>query len=160
MKQRTRRQKQKETPAAVTAPAVRDEAFYEQLLELTVSLSNKLQACGAETYRVEETIVRIVEAYGVERVDAFVIPNSIMASLETDAGQIVTKIRRLKSSETMLDGIERYSALCRRICTEKPDMQTARLWLRETEKTVCHYGLPIYFAAAFLIGWILQLVKA
>ena len=150
MKQKIRKQKQPQPQAA--APVARDESFYEQLMELTVSLANKLQACGAETYRVEESIVRIVEAYGVERVDAFVIPSSVMASLETDAGQIVTKIRRLKSGETMLDGIERYSALCRRICTEKPDMETAHKWLRETEKSVRRYGLAVYYPAAFLIG--------
>ena len=127
--------------------------FYEELLEFAVSLANKLQACGAETYRVEETINRIVAAYGVERVDAFVIPSSIMASLETDEGQIITKIRRLKNSETMLDGIERYTALSRRICTEKPDIQEARRLLRETEKKVCRYPLPIFYFAAFLIGF-------
>lgn len=126
--------------------------FYEELLEFVVSLANKLQACGAETYRVEETINRIVAAYGVERVDAFVIPSSIMASLETDEGQIITKIRRLKNSETMLDGIERYTALSRRICTEKPDIQEARRLLRETEHKVCRYPLPIFYLAAFLIG--------
>ncbi len=126
--------------------------FHEQLLEFAVSLANKLQACGAETYRVEDTITRIVNAYGVERVDAFVIPNSIMASLETDDGQILTKIRRLMGSDTMLDGIERYSALCRRICAERPDMATARRLLRETESSVCRYNLFVFFAAAFLIG--------
>lgn len=126
--------------------------FYEELLEFAVSLANKLQACGAETYRVEETINRIVAAYGVERVDAFVIPSSIMASLETDEGQIITKIRRLKNSETMLDGIERYTALSRRICAEKPDIQEARRLLRETEHKVCRYPLPIFYLAAFLIG--------
>ena len=139
-------------PAQPSAPIVRDKQFYEELLEFAVSLANKLQACGAETYRVEETINRIVNAYGVERVDAFVIPNSVMASLETDEGQIVTKIRRLKGGETILDGIERYTALCRRVCTDKPDMQTARAWLRTTEKSVCRYKLPVFFLATFLIG--------
>ena len=66
---------------AQTPAAPEGDAFYEELLEFTVSLSNKLQACGAETYRVEETINRIAEAYGVERVDAFVIPSSVMASI-------------------------------------------------------------------------------
>ncbi len=126
--------------------------FYEELLELAVSLANKLQACGAETYRVEETINRIIEAYGVKRVDAFVIPSSVMASLETDGGLILTKIRRLKGGETLLDGIERYTALSRRICKEKPNMQEARALLRETEKKVRRYPLPIFFLAAFLIG--------
>ncbi len=133
-------------------PRTKDDVFYEELLEFAVSLANKLQACGAETYRVEETINRIIEAYGVERVDAFVIPSSVMASLETNEGLILTKIRRLKGGETMLDGIERYTALSRRICIEKPDMQEARRLLRETEKKVCRYPLPIFYLAAFLIG--------
>ena len=138
--------------AAQPSEATENEAFYEELLEFAVSLANKLQSCGAETYRVEETINRIVEAYGVERVDAFVIPSCIMASLETDGGRILTKIRRLKSSETMLDGIERYSALCRRICAEKPSISEARKLLRETERKVCRYPLAIYYLSAFLIG--------
>ena len=141
-----------EQAIAAQETQARADDFYEELLEFAVSLANKLQACGAETYRVEETINRIVAAYGVERVDAFVIPSSIMASLETDEGQIITKIRRLKNSETMLDGIERYTALSRRICTEKPDIQEARRLLRETEKKVCRYPLPIFYLAAFLIG--------
>lgn len=138
--------------APVTVRADGGDSFYEELLEFAVSLANKLQTCGAETYRVEETITRVIEAYGVERADAFVIPSCIMASLETDEGRLLTKIRRLKSSETMLDGIERYSALCRRICAEKPDMHEARRLLREAEKNVCHYSLPVYYFAAFLIG--------
>ena len=140
------------TEAQALKKQERDGAFYEELLELAVSLANKLQACGAETYRVEDTIDRIIEAYGVERVDAFVIPGSVMASMETDDGKILTKIRRQKSSETLLDGVERYSALSRKICTEKPSMREARAMLRETEKKVCRYPLPIYYLAAFLIG--------
>ena len=62
------------------AKIVRSEQFGEELLEFTVALANRLQSCGAETYRVEETITRIVEAYGFTRVDAFVIPSCIMAS--------------------------------------------------------------------------------
>ncbi len=140
----------KETPVIETVRG--GGSFHEELLEFAVSLANKLQACGAETYRVEDTITRIVEAYGVARVDAFVIPNSIMASLETDDGQIITKIRRMKGGETLLDGIERYSALCRRVCTERPDMATAHKLLREAEGRVCRYNLFIFFVGAFLIG--------
>ncbi|MBO4879218.1 MAG: threonine/serine exporter family protein, partial [Clostridia bacterium] len=129
-----------------------DEAYYEELLEFAVALANRLQSCGAETYRVEETITRIIEAYGVEKVDTFVIPSSIMASLETN-DVVLTKIRRLKSGGTMLDGIERYSALCRRICIEKPDLITARKLLTETDRSVREYGPVIYYLAAFLIGF-------
>ena len=137
---------------AVIEGELHDQKFYEVLLEFTVSLAYKLQACGAETYRVEDTIVRIINAYGVKKVDAFVIPSCIMASLEPDNGPVVTKLRRMSGGGTMLDGIERYSALCRRICRELPDMDTAREWLRETEESVCRYNSFIYYLAAFLIG--------
>lgn len=144
-------EKREKNEIASAAPA-HDGEFYEELLEFAVSLANKLQACGAETYRVEDTITRIVKAYGVKKVDSFVIPSSIMASLETEDGALLTKIRRLKKSDTMLDGIERYSALCRRICTEKPEMSEARRLLRETEASVRVYGPFIYYFSAFLIG--------
>ncbi len=39
---------------------------YEELLDLTVDLAFQLQNCGAETYRVEEAVVRLLEAYGVQ----------------------------------------------------------------------------------------------
>ena len=147
-----------ENPHAADTPVpmpedVRDEQFYEELLEFAVSLANKLQASGAETYRVEETISHIIRAYGVEKIDSFVIPSCIMASLETEDGQVLTKIRRLKSGDTMIDGIERYSALSRRICTEKPSMSEARRMLRETEGSVCRYGSLIYYISAFFIGF-------
>ena len=143
-------------PKADTEPAVmaeREEKFYEELLEITVSLANKLQASGAETYRVEESISRVMEAYGVNKNDSFVIPGCIMASIETEDGRILTKLRRVNVGDTVLDGIERYSSLCRRICREKPSMEEARRMLRKTEQEVKHYGPVVYYIAAFLIGF-------
>ena len=55
---------------------------YDELLELTIDLAFQLQLCGAETYRVEESIVRLLEAYGAHG-EAFAIPNCIIVSLET-----------------------------------------------------------------------------
>lgn len=130
----------------------KDRLNHEELLEFAVALANRLQSCGAETYRVEDTITRIIEAYGYEKVDVFVIPNCIIAGLETEDGDVETKVRRLKSGDTMLDGIEKYSALCRRICSERPSVKEARRLLEETDSSVCRYGRFIYYLGAFLIG--------
>ena len=146
-----RRKKQKAV-SAQPKPYVKDHQFYEMLLEFTVALAHRLQACGAETYRVEETIKRIIEAYGVKKVDAFVIPSCIMASLEPEDGPVLTKLRRIDGGGTMLDGIERYSALARRICKDQPDIETARSWMRETEESICRYSAFVYYLSAFLIG--------
>lgn len=152
LKKERARRRVNTAPEAVSHDYVKDQKFYEELMEFTVSLANKLQACGAETYRVEDTITRVIRAYGVEKTDAFVIPSAIMASLEPETGPVVTKIRRLKSGGTQLDGIEKYSALCRRICRETPDIPVLRRWLHETEQSVRPYGSFIYYLSAFLIG--------
>ena len=87
----------------------------EELLDFAVAVAVRLQSCGAETYRVEETVVRIIEAYGIDKSDVFVIPGSIFAGLEDENGQVYSKIRRVKDIDTVLDGVEMYSAFCRRI---------------------------------------------
>ena len=90
----------------------------EELLDFAVAVAVRLQSCGAETYRVEETVVRIIEAYGIDKSDVFVIPGSIFAGLEDENGQVYSKIRRVKNIDTLLDGVELYSAFCRRICAK------------------------------------------
>lgn len=112
----------------------------------------RLQSCGAETYRVEETVVRIIEAYGIDKSDVFVIPGSIFAGLEDENGQVYSKIRRVKDIDTVLDGVELYSAFCRRICAETPPVRQARQLLRETEKSIRKYKLPIAYLGYFLIA--------
>ena len=87
---------------------------YDEQLELTIDLAFQLQLCGAETYRVEESIVRLLEAYGAHG-EAFAIPNCIIVSLETQDEQHMTRMRRSAYGSTDLDGVERYNALCRRI---------------------------------------------
>lgn len=125
---------------------------YEELLEFSVALAVRLQRCGAETYRVEETILRIMEAYGQKKIDVFVIPSCIIAGLETEDGQVFTKVRRVQGGDSVLDGIERYSALCRRLCAEKPAIKDAKRMLDEADKSVRHYKIPVFYIAMFLIA--------
>lgn len=122
---------------------------YEELLELSVELGYQLQLCGAETYRVEESIVRLLEAYGV-RGEAFVIPNCLIVSLETEDGKPMTRMRRTGYSSTNLDGVERYNAICRRLCVERPDAEEAMDVLRTEVRRGRGYRMPILQLAYFL----------
>ena len=120
---------------------------YEQLLETSISFAKKFQECGAETYRVEESIERIIKAYGINKVDTFVIPSSIMASLETDDGKVFTKLRRIKASDTNMDGIEKYNDLSRKICVETPPLKKFKRMVDETTARIVNYSkLTIYLA--------------
>ena len=124
----------------------------EQLLELSISFAKKFQQCGAETYRVEESIERIIKAYGINKVDTFVIPSSIMASLETDSGKVFTKLRRIKASDTNMDGIEKYNALSRKICAETPPLKQFRRMVDETTAQIVNYSKLTIFLANIIVA--------
>ena len=47
---------------------------YSALLDLATDLGYELAMAGAETFRVEESVQRVMAAYGVEA-EVFAIPN-------------------------------------------------------------------------------------
>ena len=102
---------------------------YHSLLDITTELGYQLAMSGAETFRIEETITRIFDAYGIQA-EVFAIPNCMTVSLETDTNKPMTRMRRIGHHGTDLDSVERYNALSRRICSEKPEPSVAMQWLK------------------------------
>ena len=114
---------------------------YSKLLDLATDLGYRLAMSGAETFRVEESIQRLLNAYGVIG-DAFVIPNCMHITILTEDEVPITRMRRIGSHGSNLDGVERYSNLSRRLCKERPDLDTAAKWLKETKQSVRSFNLP------------------
>lgn len=98
---------------------------YNTLLDLATDLGYELAMCGAETFRVEESINRILQSYGIQS-EVFAIPNCLTVSIETAEGKPMTRMRRIGYHGNDLDGVERFSGLSRAICTRKPDPSDAR----------------------------------
>ena len=122
---------------------------YSTILDLAVEVGYRLAISGAETFRIEESISRILKSYDISA-EVFAIPNCLHVSIETDNGQSITKMRRIGPHGNDLDTVEKYSNLSRRICTEKPEPALIRQWLRETEEKTRKYPLPVYFLGNFL----------
>lgn len=122
---------------------------YDILLELTTDLGYRLAMNGAETFRVEESVRRILSAYGIES-EVFAIPNCLTVSIETHDGKPMTRMRRIGFHGNDLDTVEKYSNLSRRICAEKPVPSTALQWMKETDVSVRAYSLPILLLGNFL----------
>ncbi len=114
---------------------------YVKLLDLAMDLGYKLAINGAETFRVEESVARLLAAYGVTG-DAFVIPNCMHISILTEDGTPLVRMRRIAGHASNLDAVERYSNLSRRLCRERPDLDTAIAWLKETKRSVRVFSLP------------------
>lgn len=122
---------------------------YNLLLEMVTDLGYRLAMSGAETYRVEESINRIMAAYGV-KAEAYVVPNTIIVSIETDDGQPITRMRRIGEHDNNMDAIECYSNLSRRICQDKPSISTANQWIAQAEANTKNYPAWACMIACFL----------
>jgi uncharacterized membrane protein YjjP (DUF1212 family) len=64
----------------------------------------------------------------------------------------LTQLCRMEYLGTDLEAVEQYSNLSRRICGEKPDWETARSWLKESDRTQKHYGLPMNLLGHVLVA--------
>lgn len=122
---------------------------YNTLLELATTVAHRLAMSGAETFRVEDSVILIMQAYGVEA-EAFAIPNCLTVSIETPEGIPMTRMRRIGYHGNDLDSVERYSNLSRRICRERPDPKEAFQWLKEADQAQRQFSLPIHLAGNFL----------
>lgn len=120
---------------------------YDALLDLASDLGYGLLKSGAEIYRVEESIQRLLTAYGVPQADPFVIPNCIIVSFLTPQGKTLTQVRRMPSHGTDVDLIERYNDLCRRLCRETPPLEEARRQLAHIWETRRSYSFPVLLLA-------------
>lgn len=119
------------------------------LLKLCTDLGYELAMCGAETFRVEESIKRITAAYGVSA-EVFAIPNYILVSLGNEDGHALTSMRRIGFHGNDMDSVEQLSALSRTICSQTPPPREAMHWLEEVLRRKRKYPFPVAYIGNFL----------
>jgi len=119
---------------------------YPLIFDTALEIGYQLAMCGAETYRIEESIIRIMRAYGADA-EVFAIPNSMTATMTAPDGTSITRLRRIGFHGNDMDSLERYSNLSRKICQEKPGPEIASQWLKDTRKSCKVYSLPLFLCA-------------
>ena len=101
------------------------------LIDLASDLGYELAMSGAETFRVEESVSRVLSAYGLNA-EVFAIPNYLIVTVLTKKGLPITRMRRIGSHGNDLDSVERLSALSRSFCLHTPAPQEAQQQLADT----------------------------
>lgn len=122
---------------------------YNTLLDMATELGHRLAMAGAETFRVEDSINRVLLSYGIQA-EAFSIPNCLIVSIETADGKPMTRMRRIGYHGNDLDAVEKYSNLSRRICSATPSPEQAMEWIRETDAARRYYNLAWYLIGNML----------
>lgn len=126
---------------------------YDKLINLATDMGYRLLESGAEIYRVEESVQRILAAYGLGSGEVFAIPNCIIVSLVTPTGRTFTRVRRMPSHGTNIDLMERYNSLCRRLCAEKPDVDEGLAALAAVKNNPRQYPLWAHALAHVFGAW-------
>jgi len=115
---------------------------YPLIFDTAMEIGYQLAMSGAETYRIEESINRIMAAYGA-KAEVFAIPNSMTATITTPDGESITRLRRIGFHGNDMDTVELYSNLSRQICTEKPAPDVAAKLVQEAATRRRRYTLPM-----------------
>ena len=90
---------------------------YNILLDLATDLGYELAMCGAETFRVEESVSRVLSSYGIAS-EVFAIPNYLIVTVMMEDGTPITRMRRIGSHGNDLDSVEKFSGLSRAYCSQ------------------------------------------
>ena len=97
---------------------------FNRIINFSTELGTLMLENGAETYRVEETMSRICLAYGIEKVDVFVIPTNIIITIKTYKNAI-SRTRRVTSRTINLDKIAKLNNLSREVAFNKVSIEDA-----------------------------------
>ena len=128
---------------------------YNLLMDLAMDLGYELAMSGAETFRVEESITRLLTAYGVDS-DVFSTPNYIMITIRTDDGTPISRMRRIGNHGNNMDSVEKFSNLSRRIVSQKPTPEECHQWILDTRNSCRCYSKQLqalgYFTGAAGFG--------
>lgn len=119
------------------------------LLDLATDVGYDLAMAGAETFRVEESISRILAAYGLEA-NVFAIPNCLIVGILDKDGQPITRVRRIGPHGNDLDSVEKLSNLSRALCRQKPNPEEGLRWLEQVHAQHQTYSTPALYLGNFL----------
>ena len=129
---------------------------YDALLSGCCEVGRQLLRCGAEIQRAEDTVCRLLRAYGLEG-EVFAIPNCIWVSVQAPGGRLHAAMRRVPLSAVDIEGIERFNDLSRQLCAHPPQDPGEILdRCRQTRERLACYSIPLrllgYFLGAFFFA--------
>ena len=103
----------------------------ERITKVCLLAGKIMLKSGAETYRVEDTMVRIARAFGVENAQIHATPTAIMFAEDMTSP---TNFVRISERVTDLDKITKVNSISRHISAGQLTLKEARQQLLAVEK--------------------------
>lgn len=148
-----------------------------EVLTIAVEIGDLLLRNGAEVYRVEDTVMHILNAYDIKDCDVYVLSNGIFASANENTDDACSMIRHVPLGSVHLARVSALNQLSRELCAKECTLDEAWVRLKEYKYLpVASKAAQIFFcglgsggfsylfggtaldaAAGFLVGAILQI---
>lgn len=106
---------------------------YKLIVETAVLAGKIMMESNAESYRVEETMVRILNVSKLETKEALAITTGLMVSLDDPSIDAITVVRRITSRSTNLNKIAQANTICRQFTSGTIDLQETYNLLKTIE---------------------------
>ena len=120
-----------------------------EVIEVCLLAGKIMLQSGGETYRVEDTMMRIAAAFGIENTHSYVTPTGIIFSAES-SGPTRTKLIRISERSTDLKKVAMVNSISRSISGGEVTLKEAWEQLKEIDSLVVTFPLKIQVAAASL----------
>ena len=116
-----------------------------EIMEVCLLAGKIMLQNGAETYRVEDTMMRIAVSYGIHESHSYVTPTGIFFSTD---GTEPTKLIRISERTTDLQKVTMVNSISRSISEGRISCKEAYQMLKEIGDANLAYPIPIQIAAA------------
>lgn len=91
----------------------------QEILNLAVLAGEILLKNGGEIYRVEDTMIHIITAYGINDYNVYVLSNGIFATIDEKGRTPYSVVRHISFGNINLERIAAVNQLSREICEHK-----------------------------------------
>lgn len=118
-----------------------------EVMEACLLAGKIMLQSGAETYRVEDTMMRMAAAFGFELSHSYVTPTGIIFSIEGDE-PTKTKLIRITQRSTDLEKVALVNGISRKISSGDLSLREAAAELKSLETANLHYPFWLQIMAA------------
>ena len=98
---------------------------YQVLIEMAVLAGEIMLVSGAEVYRIEDTVSRILKQSGLEGIEVFALATGIFATLSDPSISAITVVKRVNKRSTNLNRVYRVNNISRRFCAGEMTVEEA-----------------------------------
>lgn len=130
----------------------------KSIVDIALKAGNIMLTNGAETYRVEDTVKRMIESRGLEDVHVFVIPTGIIVSANID-NHPTTILERIHGEGIDLEIIDRTNAFSRQFTNSDMTAKDAQIALEALSNTPTFSKWTRFFFSGMAGGFFIFLFK-